>query len=94
MHEIAQLIMINNSRVESYNLRNKNVLSAIIIDITNHASENENNFHYTLNSQFEDQEPLSNIDTNFNDTIDENNDALNDFTSSDETHRFEDLTLI
>ena len=66
----------------------------IIIDITNHVSENENNFYYILNSQFEDQKPLSNIDTNFNDTIDENNDALNNFTSLNETRRFEDLTLI
>ena len=86
--------MINNSRAESFNLRNKNVLLTIIIDVTNHASEDENNFHYILNSQFEDQEPLSNIDTNFNDTIDGNNDALNDFTSSNEARRFEDLTLI
>ena len=62
--------------------------------MTNHASENENNFHYISNSQFEDQEPLSNTNANFNDTIDENNDASNNLTSSNETRRFEDLTLI
>ena len=62
--------------------------------MTDHASENENNFHHISNSQFEDQEPLSSIDTNFNDTIDENNDALNDFTPSDEARRFEGLILI
>ena len=86
--------MINNSRVESLNLRNKNVSLTIIIDMTNHASENENNLYYISNSQFEDQEPLSNIDANFNDTIDGNNDALNDFISSNETRRFEDLISI
>ena len=94
MHEVVQLIMTNNSHVESLDLRNKNVLSTIIIDMTNHVNENENNFHYISNSQFEDQKPLSNIDANFNDTINENNDALNDFTSSNETHRFEDLISI
>ena len=94
MHEIAQLIIINNSRVESFNLRNKNVSLTIIIDMTNHVSENENNSHYISNSQFENQEPLSNIDANFNDTVDENNDASNNLTPSDETRRFENLTLI
>ena len=86
--------MTNNFRVESLNLRNKNVLSTIIIDITNHASEDENNFYYILNSQLEGQEPLLNINTNFNDTIDENNNASDDLTSSNETRRFEGLTLI
>ena len=86
--------MINNFHIESLNLRNKNVLLTIIIDVINHVSENENNFHYILNSQFKDQEPLSNIDINFNDTIDKNNNALNDFTSSNETRRFENLTSI
>ena len=94
MHEIAQLIIINNSRVESFDLRNKNVSLMIIIDITNHASENENNFHYISNSQLEGQGSLSNIDTNFNDIIDENNNASNNSTSSDEARRFEGLTLI
>ena len=94
MHEVAQLIIINNSRVEFRDLRNKNVLLIIIIDVTNHVNENENYFHYILNSQLEDQESLSNIDTNFNDTIDENNDALNNLTPSRENRRFEDLTLI
>ena len=60
----------------------------------NYASENKNNFYYILNSQLEDQRSLSNIDANFNDIIDENNDALNDLTSSNETRRFEDLILI
>ena len=94
MHEIIQLIIINNFRVESFNLRNKNVLLIIIIDIINHASDDENDFHYILNSQLEDQKLLSNINTNFNNTIDENNDVLNDFTSSDENHRFKDLISI
>ena len=49
--------------------------------MTNHASDDENNFYYISNSQFEDQGSLSNININFNHTIDENNDALNDFTS-------------
>ena len=66
----------------------------IIIDVTNHASENENNFHHILNSQFKGQESLSSIDTNFNDTIDENNNASNDLTSSDEAHHFKSLTFI
>ena len=98
MHKIAQLIIINNFPVESFNLRNKNVLLSIIIDIINHASDNESNFHYILNSQFENQKPLSNIDTNFNHTTNENenreNNALNDFTSQDENLRFENLTSI
>ena len=47
----------------------------------NHANDNENNFYYILNSQFEDQELLSNINANFNYIIDENNNVLNDFTS-------------
>ena len=75
-------------------MRNKNILLIIIIDITNHVSDDKNNFHYILNSQLEDQKPLSNINTNFNDTIDENNDALNDFTSLNENRRFEDLISI
>ena len=75
-------------------MRNKNVLLTIIIDETNYINENENNSHYILNSQFKNQKPLSNIDINFNDTIDENNDALNDFTLLNETRRFEDLMLI
>ena len=62
--------------------------------MTNYVSDDENNFYYTLNSQFENQEPLSNININFIDTIDENNNALNDFTSLNENRRFEDLTLI
>ena len=62
--------------------------------MTNHVNENENNFHYILNSQFKDQESLSNININFNDTVDENNNALNDFTSSHENRRFENLTSI
>ena len=62
--------------------------------MTNYINENENNSHYILNSQFKNQKPLSNIDINFNDTIDENNDALNDFTLLNETRRFEDLMLI
>ena len=66
--------------------------------MTNHAGDNENNFHYILNSQLEDQEPLSNININFNHTIDENenreNDALNDSTSQNEGLRLENLTLI
>ena len=66
----------------------------IVIDITNHASDNENNFRYTLNSQFENQKPLSNINTNFNHTIDENNNALNNLTSQDKNLRFENLTSI
>ena len=86
--------MINNSHVESFNLRNKNVLLTIIIDMMNHVNENENNFHYTLNSQFKNQRPLSNINTNFNDTIDENNDVLDDLTPLNEIRRFENLTLI
>ena len=94
MHEVVQLIIINNFRVESFNLRNKNVLLIIIINVTNHVNENKNNFHYILNSQFEDQGSSSNINTNFNDTIDENNDALNDFTSLNEDRYFENLTSI
>ena len=94
MHEFVQLIIINHFRVESLNLRNKNVSLMIIIDVTNHGNDNENNFYYILNSQFEDQKPLSNININFNDTINENNDALNDFTSLNENHRFENLTSI
>ena len=86
--------MINNSRFESFDLRNKNVLLIIIIDMTNHVSDDENNFHYILNSQFKDQESLSNINTNFNNIINENNDALNDFTSSNENRYFKNLILI
>ena len=66
----------------------------IIIDMINHVNEDENNFHHISNSQFKGQRSLSNIDANFNNTIDENNNALNDFTSSNENRRFEDLTLI
>ena len=66
----------------------------IIIDMTNYVNENKNNFYYISNSQLESQRPLSNINTNFNNTIDENNNALNDFMSSNENRRFEDLTLI
>ena len=94
MHEVAQLTITNNSRVESLDLRNKNISLTIIIDITNHVNEDENNFHYILNSQFEDQKPLSNTDANFNDIIDENNDASSDLTSSNETRRFKNLISI
>ena len=62
--------------------------------MTNYISDNENNSHYILNSQFKDQKSLSNINTNFNDTIDENNNALNNFISLNENRRFEDLTSI
>ena len=62
--------------------------------MTNHASDDENNFHYILNSQLKDQKPSSNININFNYTIDENNDALNDFTPQDENLRFENLISI
>ena len=62
--------------------------------MTNHVNENENNSHYILSSQLENQKSLSNIDTNFNDTIGGNNDASGDFMPSDETRRFEDLMLI
>ena len=75
-------------------MRNKNVLLMIIINITNHANEDKNNFHYILNSQFKDQKSSSNINTNFNDTIDENNNALNSFTSLNKDRRFENLTSI
>ena len=60
----------------------------------NYVNDNENNSHYILNSQFKNQRPLSNVNTNFNYTIDENNNALNNFTSQDENRRFENLTLI
>ena len=94
MHELAQLIIINNFRVEFFNLRNKNILLIIIINMINYVNDNENNSHYILNSQFKNQRPLSNVNTNFNYTIDENNNALNNFTSQDENRRFENLTLI
>ena len=94
MHEVAQLIITNNFRTESFDLRNKNVSLTIIIDVTNHASENKNNFYHISNSQLEDQKPLSNINTNFNNIVDKNNDASNDFTSLNEIRRFENLTSI
>ena len=94
MHGIVQLIIINNSRVGSFDLRSKNVSLTIIIDITNYVNDDENNFHYTSNSQLEDQKSLSNIDTNFNYIIDEKNDALNDFTPQNENLRFKNLISI
>ena len=45
--------MTNNFRVDSLNLRNKNVLLLIIIDVTNYVNDDKNNFHYILNSQSE-----------------------------------------
>ena len=75
-------------------MRNKNILLIIIIDVTIQVNDDKNNFHYISNSQFEDQESLSNINTNFKYTIDENNDALNDFTPQIENLRFENLTSI
>ena len=62
--------------------------------MTIQVNDDKNNFHYISNSQFEDQESLSNINTNFKYTIDENNDALNDFTPQIENLRFENLTSI
>ena len=94
MHEIVQLIIINNSRVGFFDLRNKNISLTIIIDIKDYVSENENNFYYISDSQFKDQRPSLSIDTNFNDTIDENNNALNNSTSLNENRRFENLMLI
>ena len=94
MHEIAQLIITNNFRVGSLNLRNKNVSLMIIIDMMNYANENENNFYYTSNSQLKNQKSPSNINANFNDTIDENNNALNNLTPSNENRRFKNLTSI
>ena len=81
MHEIVQLIIINNFRVKSLNLRNKNVLLSIIINMINYVNDDENNLYYILNSQFEDQKSLSSINANFNHTIDKNNDASDDLTS-------------
>ena len=62
--------------------------------MTNHVNDDENNFHYILNSKFKDQGPLLNIITNFNNIIDENNNALNDLTSSNEDYYFENLISI
>ena len=49
--------------------------------MTNHVNDDENNLYYILNSQSKNQKLLSNIDANFNYTIDENknreNNALN-----------------
>ena len=94
MHEVAQLIITNNSHIEFLNLRNKNILLTIIINVTNYANDDENNFRYTSTSQLENQELLSNININFNYTIDENNDILNNFTSQNGNLRFENLTSI